>query len=414
MATAIFMPKQGMSMEEGTLVKWLKKVGDRVELNEPIMEIETDKIVMEAEAPASGIILAQLVEENSVVPVLETIGWIGEEGEKLPEMGSSDTMSAAAEGTANGIPSTPYAKKLAADEGISLSEVKGSGLNGEIYGKDVKATTVAKRLAANNDIDISSVQGSGFSGKVMKSDVEKAITEKSASRNEARAEKRVRLSGMRKVIAERMLSSSNEIPSAVIMLSADVTRLLALRSECNAGKEKEDKITVNDLVFMAVAKALAVTPNFRARIEGNELVTFDYVNLGCAISVDGGLLVPVVKDADRLTLTEIHSAIKDFSQRARSGKLLPDELKGSCFSVSNLGSYGVEFSTPIINQPDSGILGVGGAKDEFYLKEDGSVASRKMMGLSLSFDHRIVDGVPAAKFLNTIKNYLENPVSILI
>ena len=414
MATAIFMPKQGMSMEEGTLVRWLKAVGDKVEMNEPIMEIETDKIVMEAEAPAAGVILAQLIDENTTVPVLSTIGWIGNEGEKIPDECNSEAKIYSEEKPVSDIMSTPYAKKLARESSIDLKEIKGSGANGEIYAKDVKASPVAKRMAEKSNIDISTVPGSGFGGKVMKADVQKAIENKTAACTSSHEEKRTKLSGMRRVIAERMLSSASEIPSAVIMLSADVTRLMELRSEMNAGKEKEDKITVNDIVLMAVAKALSVSPEFRARIDGNELVTFDYVNLGCAISVDGGLLVPVIKDADKMTLTDIHKTVKDFSARARCGKLLPDELTGSCFSVSNLGSYGVEFSTPIINQPDSGILGVGEAKDELYLKADGSVGQRKMMGLSLTFDHRIIDGVPAAKFLNTVKNYLENPVSILI
>ena len=422
MATAIFMPKQGMSMEEGTLIRWLKNVGDEVKLNEPIMEIETDKIAMEAESPASGVILALISKENDVVPVLETMGWIGERGEAIPECGkcevsSSSDVTADSSSCANSsvsatssVPATPYAKKLANESGIDLKDVKGSGKGGEVYAKDVKASPVAKRMADATGVDISSVEGTGFNGKVMKGDVEKALY----STKKKHTETRSRLPGMRKVIAERMLKSSNEIPAAVIMRSADVTELMALRQRANDGKEKEDKLTINDFVLKAVAKSLAETSEFRVRLEGNELVSLNYVNLGCAVSVDGGLLVPVIVDADEMTITDIHLKVKDFASRAKCGKLLPDELTGSCFSVSNLGSYGVEFSTPIINQPDSGILGVGGVKDELFLKDDGTVGTRKMMGLSLSFDHRLVDGVPAAMFLAKIKAYLENPVTILL
>ena len=428
MATAIYMPKQGMSMEEGTLIRWLKNVGDEVKLNEPIMEIETDKITMEAEAPASGVILSLLYKENDVVPVLQTMGWIGEKGEVPPaddaapaaaEAPAEEVAPAAAEAPAAApkgqiasgeISATPYARKLASDEGIDLAGVKGSGAHGEIYGGDVKASSVAARMAAANGVDLGSVQGTGVGGKVMKADVERTMNAPATS---ARPEKRTRLTGMRKVISERMTKSCTEIPSALLMLSADVTELMKFRATINNGKEKEEKLTVNDFVLKAVAKALSETPEFRARLEGNELVTFDYVNLGCAVSVDGGLLVPVIPDADKITITSIHKMVKDYSNRAKVGKLMPDELSGSCFSVSNLGSYGIEFTSPIINQPDSGILGVGSIKDELYLKEDGTVATRKMMGLSLSFDHRINDGVPAAKFLGKIKALLEDPVSIL-
>lgn len=429
MATAIYMPKQGMSMTEGTLIRWLKKVGDTVELNEPIMEIETDKITMEAEAPASGTILAELAGENTVIPVLQTMGWIGQPGEAIPAESAAPAASApaaaepapaaaaapavpAAAPASNGaVAATPYARAMAEKEGVDLSQVAPTGRHGEVTGSDVKASPLAARLAAKEGVDLGSVSGSGWGGKVMKADVERAAARGAVSRD--RTERRARLTGMRRVIGQRMLKSVSEIPSAAQMLKADVTELTALRARVNEGAEKEQKITVNDFVVKAVAKALSETPEFRARIEGDELVSFDYVNLGVAVSVDGGLLVPVLEDADLLTLSQISARMKDFSARARTGKLLPDELQGSCFSVSNLGAYGIEYSTPIINQPDSGILGVGGIRDELVLR-DGQVTARKMMGLSLAFDHRINDGVPAARFLGRIKALLENPISILI
>lgn len=410
-------------MEEGTLIRWLKNVGDPVELNEPIMEIETDKITMEAEAPATGYLIATLAEENTVVPVLKTIGWIGEKDELPPpetdtaaDAGKTESIHAGGAATVaedlpgDGIAATPYARKLAAEQGTELSSLTATGKHGEIVGADVKISPVAALTAKANGVDLSVVNGTGFNGKIMKADVLRAIG--ACRRAEAHAESRQRMSSMRKVIADRMLKSVSEIPSAVLFGTADVTELLSLRAHVNDSLGKEKKVSINDFVCRAVAMALSDDENFRKRIEGNELVSFNYVNLGVAVSVTGGLLVPVVEDADSLTLLELSAKIKDLAARAKNGRLSPDEMHGSCFTVSSLGNFGVDFSTPIINQPDSAILGVGGIKDVLYL-DDGAVKSRKEMGLSLSFDHRINDGVPAAQFLARIRGYLQDPYKML-
>ena len=354
MATAICMPKNGMDMEEGTIVKWLKNVGDKIEKDEPFMEIETDKITMETESPVSGVLLAKLYEDGAVVPVLTAVGYVGEPGEKVPE----NTDSAAAEekktqesapaatpqtkvsamvlSGGNGIPATPYAKKIASDNGVDLAEVKPSGRHGEIRAIDVenalnaqpKATPLAKAMAADLGIDLKTVAGSGYRGKITSADLtpeEKAEIEAAVKEIEAVLERR-KLSGMRKVIAQRMSASHTEIPNVTQNIKVDVTELLALRAKINQGKEKADKVSVNDLIIKAVGKATAEFERFRMTLEGNEYVLHNQINVGMAVGIDDGLVVPVIKDVDKKSLVEVSKKAKELAKKAREGKLMPDEM----------------------------------------------------------------------------------------
>ena len=438
MATAIFMPKNGMAMEEGVLVRWLVKEGDKVEMDQPIMEIETDKITMEDVAPASGTILALYAKDGDTIPVLETMGWIGEPGEKVeapnaaPAAGPTTPETAAetagapsevlmsfppeeapkAAPNADGvILATPYAKKLAADKGIDLANVTPTGKHGEIVGADVenaptgpKATPVAKNIAAANGIDLNTVEGSGFNGKITKADVLDGMHQAAPAPvavDEEGVEARVKMSGMRKTIAQRMTQSYFENPVVTQNVSADVTALLALRAKINEGKEKADRISINDFVMKACAIAVS------------ELVTMKATNVGMAVGSDGGLIVPVIKNADMLSLSKLSAQAKDLANRARNGGLKMDEYTGSTFTVSNMGMYEVDSFSPIINQPNCAIMGVCRVRDELALV-DGEVVVKKMMGLSLTFDHRILDGVTAAQFELRIKKLLENPMEILL
>lgn len=446
MATAIFMPKNGMAMEEGVLVRWLVKEGDKVEMDQPIMEIETDKITMEDVAPASGTILALYAKDGDTIPVLETMGWIGEPGEKVeapsaaapagptaPE--NADTAGAPSEvlmsfppeeapkaaPNADGvILATPYAKKLAADKGVDLANVTPTGKHGEIVGADVenapKATPVAKNIAAANGIDLNTVTGTGFNGKVTKADVLGGMHQAEPAPvavDEAGVEARVKMSGMRKTIAQRMTQSYFENPVVTQNVSADVTALLALRAKINDGKEKADRISINDFVMKACAIAVSEHPLVRTIIDGDELVTMKDTNVGMAVGSEGGLIVPVIKHADMLSLSKLSAQAKDLANRARNGGLKMDEYSGSTFTVSNMGMYEVDSFSPIINQPNCAIMGVCRVRDELALV-DGEVVVKKMMGLSLTFDHRILDGVTAAQFELRIKQLLENPMDILL
>lgn len=221
-----------------------------------------------------------------------------------------------------------------------------------------------------------------------------------------------RLSGMRKVVAQRMYTSSYEIPPVTQTVKVDMTALVAFRKEINA--QREQKLSLNDFVLKAVAKALRRCPFMLASLDGEQIIRRAHVNLGMAVAVDAGLIVPVIKDADRMGLEELSETARDYAARARNGGLTTDEYKNSTFTVSNLGMFGVESFTPIINQPDAAILGVNSLEDELCLKEDGSVGIRKVMRISLTYDHRLIDGAGAAKFEGCIRDLLQSPMDILL
>ena len=424
MAFEVIMPKNGMDMKEGTLVKWLKKVGDHVEKDESLIEIETDKITMEEPSAFTGTLLAQLVPEGATVPVLQTIGWIGEPGEKLPDAPASSPAaapkaSAAASAAApapapaslkgDGIAATPYAKKLAADNGIPLVEVTPSGKHGEIVGVDVEAvlaTPLAKRVAADKGIDLHAVEGTGFGGKITRDDVLRAgVTEPKGD------DTVIRMNGMRKAVARNMADAS-VVPTVTENMDIDVTELLKLRAAVNEGREV--KFSINDFVLKAVAKALAANKGLLVSMgENDTVVQHSHINIGMAVALDEGLIVPVIADADQLGLEALAEKAKELASRARSGGLSQSEYSGSTFSVSNMGMFGISSFTPLLNLPNAAILGVCAIRDELALV-DGQVTVRKIMGFSLTFDHRLLDGVPPAKFLVSLRGLLESPMSILL
>ncbi len=467
----VFMPKAGMDMKEGTLIRWLKEVGETVELDEPIMEIETDKITMEAESPGSGILLSKIVEEGSVVPVLSVLGYIGEAGELPPQQTSQvmnfanskteegedsarsfrDAVSARGEaeegfrdavsardkvvegfvnilssgnktaenaGTAGeykgSIPATPYAKKLAREKGIDLCDIAGeNSMNGAIHGKDVMATSLAKRVAEVNQVDLWEVAGSGKHGKITRADVERQMQEFSeSSQNPFRTvESRQKLKGVRKVVGKRMFESYSQVPTVMQSMKADMTKLLDFRRKLNEGREQ--KISLNDLLIKATATAVKELPHVRTMVEGDELVTYAEANIGFAVAVEDGLYVPVIRNADQLSVGEISRQARELAKKAREGTIRPDEFSGGTFSISNMGMFDVYTFNPIINQPESGILGITGIEDVLKLV-DGQVVVRKEAVLCMSYDHRVMDGVGAAKLKKRVKELIEHPIEILI
>lgn len=459
MAVEVFMPKAGMDMQEGKIVNWLKNVGDKVAEGDGLLEIETDKVTMEVESPASGILLCKYFENGDTVPVVTTIGYIGAEGESVPdgpsaaggEVKAADNVAvgqpAITQNTASVekavetviregyITATPYAKKLAVENGIDLHTVEPTGSMGEVKGRDVKskinevpekesinATPLAQRIANDKGIDVSGLNGSGYNNKVMKNDVlgvaapeiAPVVTSapaKPAPKPVVEGQKRVKLVGMRKVVATRMLQAHTEIPPVTHNMRIDVTELMEFRRKLNEGRE--EKFSINDFVLKAVAKVLSKNKHMLVSIEGDELVYNDHVNLGMAVALDDGLIVPVIKDADKMGLEALSAAAKDLATRAREGKLAMPEYKGSTFTISNLGMFGIESFTPIINQPDSGILGVCAILDELAMIE-GQVVVRKKLGISFTHDHRTIDGMPAAKFMMALKTLLEKPMDVLL
>ena len=427
----VFMPKAGMDMKEGTLIRWLKNVGDQVELDEPIMEIETDKITMEAEAPGTGILLAKLVEDGATVPVLQVIGYIGQPGEKIHDaVGNAVSVSAPVSveanqpaaalqvsGVVNGdIAATPYAKTLAKDAGISLSGVSPSGPAGDIRAKDVKAalekgtvsaTPLAKKYAEADGVNLENVSGTGFGGKICKDDVLSSQAAAAPVVNEGPIH--IPLTATRKAIARNMFNSLHTMAQTSDSVEIDVTELMNIRKRL---VEKADvlgtKITVNDLLSYAAVKMLKTHPLANASFAETEIITYPYVNLNMAIATDYGLMSPVVRNADKMSLVDFSKALREIVVKARNKKLTPDDQKDGTFTITNMGIFPVDNFNPILPAPQSAIIGFGRCVDKPAVYQ-GQICIRTMMVFSITYDHRVFDGGEVGSIMATMKEYLETP-----
>lgn len=450
MAKEIFMPKLSSTMEVGTLLQWLKEEGDSVEIGEPIFEIMTDKINIEVEAYDAGTLLKKYFQEDDQVPVNYIIGYIGIAGETVPDAspglsGSEVEVQEQAEapapaatdaadlvGVGNSVSqngekprATPAARKLARVNELEIGAIQGSGPNGRVQKKDVvaviervgaapKATPLAHKIAASEQVNLSAVTGTGVNGKIVKTDVIAAGSKVEVAPVSIPSPRK-KMSGMRKVIAERMAQSAYTAPHVTLTTDVDMTKVKELRASLLPIVEKQTglRLSYTEVLIKAAAAALSRHPEVNVSIEGDEIVQHGQVHIGLAVAVPGGLMVPVVKDVLIKGLSELTHDAKEIGQRARENKLLPDQLKGSTFTISNLGMYAIDAFTPIINQPESAILGVGRIVDK-PVAVNGALEIRPMMTLSLSFDHRAIDGAPAAAFLTELKQILENPFELLV
>jgi pyruvate dehydrogenase E2 component (dihydrolipoamide acetyltransferase) len=436
MASKVIMPKQGLQMTEGYITKWLVSEGEDCLAGQPLFEMETDKLTITIDAPASGTILKIVRQAGETVPITETIAIIGSRGEDITELlaQTEATDINAAEATTTIEPQaaqvqaavrapgeqvfiTPRAKKLAADHNIDYSRLPASGPENLIIEKDiadyianmVKATPLAKKIAEINELDIQGIQGSGDRGKITKGDVLRV----SSARVKPAADRHGKLlpfSGMRKVIADRMLQSLQTNAQTTHRVSVDMTEAVRLR---DAYKTSEMQISYNDIISFAVCRSLIEFPAMNAELTTDGILVKDFVNLGIAVAIDNGLIVPVIKDADLLTLAELSAAAKILAAKAKEGKLEPNDYRGGSFTISNLGMFGLSDFVAIINPPECGILAVGKLEKQAVVIDD-QLAIRPMMNLVLSYDHRLIDGAPAAKFLVRIKQLLENPFLMLI
>lgn len=450
MATEVIMPKLGMSMTEGSVVRWLKKDGDTVKKGEPIFEVQTDKVVLEVEAPADGV-LKVLVKEDVTVAINTVIGWILAPGEAVPEGGVETvaeraparegpavvTEVAATEevptaAPAGRVPASPAAKRVARELGIDLTTVTGSGPGGRTVEKDVRAAAeaarvkvspVARRMAEEAGIELSRITGTGPGGRITKEDVErvKATAEPVAApapapRAEIPAEaETIPVAGVRQVIFNRMAQSSQTVARVTEFTEVDATALVEVRTRLKDELQKTENLSVsyNDLLIMIVAKALREYRYVNCTFADGQIRLLPQINIGLAVDTDRGLLVPVVRDADAKGLLEIVRDVRALVDRALTGKSTPDDLSGGTFTITNLGMYEIDGFTPIINLPESAILGVGRITAKPVVR-DGEIVIRQMMTLSLSFDHRIIDGAPAARFLQRVKHTIENPYLLLM
>ena len=462
MAVEVIMPKAGSEMEEGEIVQWFKNEGDHVEEGEVLLEIVTDKVNMEVEAEATGTLLKILAQSGDVVPVVQTIAWIGEPGEKIP--GASESGEVAPAETIiekkvdytpvkevekvdySGLRATPAARAYARKKGIDLSKVKGSGPKGRIHKDDVldyklntkvKISPLAERIAKIEGINTESIVGTGPNGKIMKADIMAVLhgapkveaapkaevapkapkAPKAPNENQWGVVETVPMSPMRKVISKRMSESYFSAPTFVVNVEVDMTELLALRKKVVDAiiEETGKKATVTDFISLAVIKSLMKHPYVNASLSSDEkeMYLHHYVNLSIAVGMDSGLVVPVIKGADKMSLKELVVASKEITTKALAGKLKPDEMADSTFTISNLGMYGVKSFVPIINQPNTAILGVSATVQKPVVL-NGEVTVRPIMTLTLTADHRVVDGLEGAKFMKTLKEAIENPLSLLI
>ncbi len=440
MAAEVIMPKAGMAMDEGTVVQWYKQVGDSIEQGEAVLEILTDKVNMDVEAEASGVLLVQLAQEGDVLPVFTVIGYIGAEGEAVPE--STVTAAPAAAAPAEAAPATksaaksakvtsdgklratPAARKIAGDRGVELARVPGTGAKGRIHAADVlefrpeaDASILAKRMAADMGVDLDSISGSGARGRVLKADL--MATQKPAAPAVVMAAKAedtlIPYKGIRKIIGDRMQESFFTAPHATLTIEIDMSKSIEMRkSLVDAYKDSiGEKPSFNDMVILAVSKALRAHPGINSTLTDEGILQHGNINIGfAAATAEGLLVVPVIRNADQKDFRSLVVEAKDLGRRAVKGKILPDEMQGSTFTISNLGMFGITEFTAIINRPNAAILSVG-AIIERCVPVNGEIAIRSMMNATINFDHRIVDGAPAAKFLQTLKRNLENPYLML-
>ena len=413
MAYEILMPQLGLTMEEGTVSQWIKHEGDAVKAGDVVAEITTDKLTHELQSEHDGVLLKIVAQEGEDVPVKGVLAYIGEAGESITaapaaapaaaESVPAAASPAAAAPTADGrrIRISPLARKTAAKLGVTdFAAIVGSGTSGRITQKDILAAAEAMKTApAPAPLSVAAASASEPAAPKAGLELMEGDTV-------------VKLSGMRKVVAERMLHSHTEIPPVTQNTKVDVTELMKFRKLLLA--ETGRKYSVNDLILKATAKMLRQHPEILVSYDNGQMIQRAHVNIGMAVALEAGLIVPVIRDADRLGLDALADSAKDLASRAKGNKLLPDEYKGSTFSVSNLGMFGIETFTPIVNQPDAAILGVCAVQDELTLAEDGSVSKRQVMRLSFTYDHRLIDGATAAKFVMDLRDRLRSPMCIVL
>ncbi len=434
MPVPVIMPKFEMAQESGKVLRWLKQEGEAVTKGEAILEVETDKVAMEVEAPASGTLVGIRVGPGEVVPIGQPIAYILLPGEAWTEAPAASSAPVAS--PPPGAPrATPLAERLARAHGVDLSAVPGTGPGGRVTKVDVeaylarppggaapegkvKAVPAARRLARERGVNLRTVEGTGPGGRIQSVDVERAAEAMRAA-EEAPARwairRRVPLAGMRRAIAERMTRSVREAPQFTVSVDVDMGRALAVVEELSAWAEREEgvRVTLTALLIRACAWALRRHPALNATLEGEEILEWEAVNIGVAVAVPEGLVVPVVHGADRLGLLAIARALEEKAGRAREGRLRPEDLQGGTFTLSNLGMYGVDRFTAILNPPQAAILAVGRVAKRPVVGEGDRVEVRPMAALTLTADHRIVDGAQAARFLDDLRAALERPGILL-
>ena len=458
MAKVVVMPKLGYTQDTGSIAAWLKNEGDTVERGEPLFDAHTDKSVVTVEANCSGTLLKIALEPEVTVPVLTPVCVVGEPGEdadaalashKTMEVADKqveadfDDFDDAEEETAaeeaapavdvSDLKITPRAKKYIKENDIDINSVagiKGTGFEGGICEKDVKASPLAKKIAAKKGVDLADVKGTGVNGKIMKKDVEnakpaakkaaaapaKAAAPAPESTPDLQIEKTVPYEGVRKIIGDRLAESKFTAPHLYFTDAVDMTEFFAFRKMLN--DKGDTKFSASDLMLKAASKALQKFPAMNVSLQGDKIVYYKSTNVGMAVAGDNGLVVPVVKNAQDKTLGAIAAETRDLVERAKVGRLAPAEYSGGTFSLSNLGMFGIGNFTAIINPPEAAILSISSVRKTPVVMTDAegndTIVIRPMMNIQLSVDHRIIDGLLASQFVEYYKELLEDPIKILL
>ncbi len=399
MAKEVLMPKLSSTMDVGHVTEWFVKEGDHVKVGDRLFEVMTDKIAIEVESYDEGVILKRYVDVNEEVPVNSVIAYIGEAGEEVPE--SIDYASTPeAEGEVEEVEAVVETVPVVEEPVVEVEAVASDR---------VRATPSARRLAETYKLDLNQIAGSGRGGRIQAKDVEAAKVAPAAAVVQKEAEY-VPFRGMRKAIADKMSYSASTIPHVALFARTDVTEIMKLKDQLKASGVV---VSVTDIILYLVSRVVKQYPYLNATTDKDGIFLHPHVNLGVAVALDDGLIVPVIKNADTLSLKQISEKRIELMNLALEGKLPPKDMSGGTFTVSSIGRGTVEGFTPIINAPEAGILGVGTIVDSFKLV-DGEVVASKELTYSLSFDHRVIDGHPASLFLNTLIEYTENPYLLLV
>jgi pyruvate dehydrogenase E2 component (dihydrolipoamide acetyltransferase) len=434
MADVVTMPKLGFDMAEGTLIRWVVAEGDSIEKGQLLAEIETDKATVEVESMFTGTVRKHLVTEGAIVPVNKPIAVVGEPDEEIDVEALTGESGEAEQAPKKEQPAQAEerTKETEASEATAQASKPAEG-DAQLPG-GVRATPLARRIADDKGIDLKSLDGSGLKGRIMKKDVEaaQAAPERTARPEkatgapavaplmaavpaEAPADQRVPLSRLRQTIGRRMADSKQNYPAFYVTAEYDMGPVMALRKQANQMLEGSgEKLSVNDFLVKAAALALRQFPNLNAKLDGDAVLQYGRVNVGNAVAVENGLLTVVCHDADRKTLRQISAEVSEKADRVRAGKIQPEDISDSTFSISNLGMFDVEQFVAIINPPEAAILAVGSAQQVPVVKEDGELTVGWRMKATISVDHRVSDGAEAARFMQKLAEFLENPVSLML
>jgi pyruvate dehydrogenase E2 component (dihydrolipoamide acetyltransferase) len=431
LAKEIIMPKFGFTQEESEILEWLSADGDAVEKGDPIAVVSTDKISMEVEAPESGILSGIRFQIGEIVPVTETIAFILQPGEKLPEIEKSKINQKIEnpKQKKEKVTVTPIAQKLIDENTLDTSLIKGSGPQGKITKSDVeeflslsadvvtekvRATPAARRISREKVVNLAQIPGTGPKGRIQAQDVQKSNSKRGSENSTIVEKANIPMIGMRRTIAQNMKFSWNEAPHMTLQADIVVDGLEDLRNYLNINKKsKSDKISMTALITKSVAAAIKKSPIINSQYSDNEIRILGEINIGIATALDDGLIVPVVHHADEKSIEQISGEIKELSQRAKNNKLTSGDLVNATFTISNLGMYGIDSFTAIINPPQAAILAVGKMNRLFVPTEDNLPIIQKIISFTLSADHRVMDGAQAAKFLNDLREIILNPRELI-